>query len=93
MTAPATFTISDSETPYSNLVLTAFADDSQLVPSNNVFFSGVGATRSVTVLNGTNRFGSTRVYVVVTDDGNPLYSATNYFDVTFTAVNDPPSFN
>jgi len=93
MTAPATFTIGDSETPVSNLVLTAFAADPTLVPSSNVFFSGTGATRQVTILNATNRFGSTRVYIVVTDDGNPPYSATNYVDVTFTAVNDPPSFN
>jgi len=84
-TLPLTLTILDIDND--NLTLTASSTNTELVPVNNMTFSGTGSTRTMTISPATNKFGDTTITVSVSD-GDLISTST--FDLTVSAVNDPP---
>jgi hypothetical protein len=61
------FTISDSQTPASNLTLIKNASDQSLVPLGNITFGGSGTNRSVTIRPVSNKSGWSTIWVKVSD--------------------------
>jgi uncharacterized repeat protein (TIGR01451 family) len=85
---PIPFTVGDSESPASSLILTATSSNTNLVPVENIVFSGSGSNRVLTINPATNQFGSATITVIVSDG---MASASNSFAVTFNQVNLQPS--
>ncbi len=83
------FTVGDSETPASALVVTAFSSNPLLVPNGNLGVGGSSANRTLTATPLPNQFGTTTISVVVTDTGGA--TATNSFLLTVMSVNDLPT--
>ncbi len=81
------FTISDAETAADSLVLTKFSSNTNLVPTENIVFSGTGTNRFLSITSLTNQFGTTTISIVVSDGSA---SATNSFLLTVAPVNDAP---
>lgn len=75
-TAALPFTIGDAETAASSLVLTAFSSNTGLVPTNQIAFSGSGASRMVTVTPASNQLGSATITLQVSDG---VLNASNSF--------------
>jgi hypothetical protein len=85
---PIDFTVSDTETPAGNLVVTADSSAPALIPSANVVIAGSGGSRTVTVTPAAGQAGMATITLTVTDaDGA---SATDTFDVTVTPPESPP---
>jgi len=87
-TGALNFTVGDVETPAGSLTVTRSSSNTALVPIANVVLGGSGAARTVTVTPALNAFGVTTITVTVSD--GTATSEIN-FDVTVTAVNDPPT--
>ena len=85
---PFAFTVFDVETPGSNLVVTASSDNLALTPTNNFSFTIAGTNRTVTILPGTNQFGTANVTLTVRDTNGA--TASTAFAFTVNPVNDPP---
>jgi len=64
---PLAFTVSDLETPSSNLVTFAFSANTNLIPNENLLLSGGQAQRSLTLWPASNQIGTSVVSIVVTD--------------------------
>jgi len=75
-TPPLAFTVSDVETPASNLTVTGVSSNLTLVPNSNIVFGGSGSNRTVTVTPATNQIGTATVTLTVSD-GNTSTS-TNF---------------
>src|SRR5262249_17286174 len=69
MNVPANvpLTVSDLETPVTNLAVTAFSANTNRVPNGNLVVTGSGANRVLSLLPATNQIGTTTINVVVTD--------------------------
>jgi len=80
-TPPLPFTISDSQTAASNLVLTATSSNLSLVPISQVVFGGSGPNRTVTVTPANGRNGKSLITVIVSD-GTLAASASFLLTVT-----------
>jgi hypothetical protein len=78
---PLSFTVSDAQSPATNLVVTGSSTNTTLVPNSNIAFGGSGSNRTVTVTPAAAQTGVTLIRVVVSD-GN--LSATNQFTLTVT---------
>jgi hypothetical protein len=87
--APVDFTIGDQETSAADLIVTASSSDSSLVPAANITLSGTGASRTISVQPLPDRNGVVTITVTV-DDGEQTTQES--FQLTVTAVNDPPTF-
>ena len=61
------FTVGDSETASSNLVVTATSGNATLIPSGNISISGTGSSRSMTLAPAFNQIGRTTITVAVSD--------------------------
>ena len=68
-TAPIAIQIDDVETPAEDLLLSATADNSTLVPPGAFVFEGAGAQRSLVITPAPNREGNATITVRV-DDGS-----------------------
>jgi hypothetical protein len=91
--APATnwsFSISDLQTPATNLTVAATSTNTALVPNSNLVFSGTGTNRTLTLTPAANQNGTTMISIVVTDEGGS--TATNTFVLNVLPVNQPPTF-
>lgn len=64
---PIPFTVGDAETAANDLVVTAGAFDSTLVPPANLLVAGTGSARSLTVTPAPALSGVTGIYVAVSD--------------------------
>ncbi len=84
-----TFTIGDLETPAANLVVSASSSNPLLIPSANLLLGGSGTSRTLILTPLANGFGSATISVMVRDEGG--LTATDTFQVTVQAVNDPPT--
>ncbi|QIL90913.1 hypothetical protein GNX18_14885 [Microbulbifer sp. SH-1] len=84
------FSVSDRETPLSQLVLSKASSNTSLLPLSNITFSGTGGSRTVTVRPAANKSGSGIVTIKVSD-GKNISSET--FRLTVNAVNDPPALS
>lgn len=81
--AAIAFTIGDTETAATSLILSASTSNSGLVPLTNVVFGGSGANRSVTITPVANLLGSATVTVTVSDG---VLSASDTFSVSVTGT-------
>lgn len=61
------FTVSDVETPASDLVVTARSSNNSTVPTNQMVLGGSGTNRTLTIMPGTNIAGTATVTLTVTD--------------------------
>jgi len=84
---PATlnFTVSDSETAASNLIVTASSGNTALLPNANLVVSGSGTVRTLTATPVSGVSGSATVTVTVVDGSNA--SASDSFVLTVTEIN------
>jgi hypothetical protein len=73
------FTIGDNETAAASLTVSGTSSNQALVPDGSIFFGGSGASRTVTVVPETNRFGTVTISVSVSDG---LLTGTDTFVVT-----------
>ena len=64
---PIAFTVSDAETPASQLVVTASSSNGSVVPTNQIVLGGSGTNRTASILPGTNTYGTATVTLTVTD--------------------------
>ncbi len=92
---PITFTVSDLETPATNLVVTAFSSNQAIVPDGNIVLGVVsgtgGSSRTLLVTPAPDANGSVTITRVVTDSDG--VAATNSFVLNIFAVNDPPTIS
>ncbi|MEJ7647379.1 MAG: tandem-95 repeat protein [Chryseolinea sp.] len=84
------FTIGDVETDPSLLVVTGLSNNTTLVPTADIAFSGSGTSRTVLVTPAANESGTVTISVRVNDG---TVTATRNFQVVVTAVNDAPSIS
>lgn len=84
------FTVLDTETPATMLVVSATSSNHLLLPLDRITFGGSGVNRSMTYSPVANQFGSATITITVTDtDG---FSTQRIVPVTIYGVNDPPTF-
>jgi uncharacterized repeat protein (TIGR01451 family) len=84
------FSVSDLETPASDLVVAAFSSNTNLLPDANILFDGTTTNRTVTLRPQTNQFGSAVVRMVVSDG---LTNARVSFTLTIIAANSAPTLD
>lgn len=82
------FTVSDPETPSTNLTVRAASNNTSLIPTNRIFLSGTNGARNVRLQPATNQNGSASVTLTVSD--GTLTSSTT-FTFTVRPVNDAPT--
>lgn len=87
---PISFTVSDIETPASNLTLSGSSSNTALIPTGNIIFGGSGANRTVTITPAPDQNGSTTITVTVNDGTTYL---TDTFLITVSPVNDLPTIS
>ena len=87
-TSPLSFTVGDSETPASALVVTASSSNTNLVTASSISFGGNAVNRTVVITPATNQFGSSIIAIIVTDASGG--TASNSFQLNVTPVNDAP---
>ncbi len=97
---PATINVfvNDSDTPLSNLTLSATSSDTSIIPNSGLTFGGNsgGTNRTLTITPAANAFttGPQTVTITVTakDAQGIVFSGVNQqtFQVTVTPVDDPP---
>ena len=85
-TPPLPFTVSDFETPASNLLVSAWSANTNLVPPVGLLLGGAGTNRTVTIQPATNQSGTATIVLVVTDAGG--LAATSRFDVVVQMFTD-----
>ena len=69
--------------------VTATSSNTTLVPNANLVVTGSGGSRNLQITPAANQSGTTTITVTVTATNGR--TATDTFDLTVTAVNDPPS--
>jgi hypothetical protein len=74
-----TLNIGDTESPPAALTVSAWADDSSLIPDGNIVIEGTGSTRTLAIRPSRDHSGMTEVDVTVSDG---LLSTTESFVVT-----------
>jgi uncharacterized repeat protein (TIGR01451 family) len=84
------FTVNDLETAPFLLTVSATSTNGTLLPTNNIFFTGSGTNRFVTLLPATNQNGTTLVTLTVSDGAA---TASDNFLLTVNPVNDGPTLN
>ena len=89
-TGAITFVVGDAETPASGLTVSATSSNENLVPTANIVLSGIGANRTITVIPTPNLSGTAEISATITDG---LLNASRTFQLTVTAVNDPPAIS
>jgi hypothetical protein len=85
---PIDFVVGDLETPLNNLFVLGTSSNTTLIPNSKVVVTGTGANRQVTITPAANLSGTSTITLRVFD-GSTSFADT--FDVTVTAVNDPPT--
>jgi hypothetical protein len=85
---PLAFTVRDTETAASNLVLTAVSTNEALIPRANIIFGGSGSNRTVTLTPVPNASGVTLISVTLRDASAGAVNMN--FVVTVNALNDTP---
>jgi hypothetical protein len=87
---PIPFSVSDAQTPASQLLVTANSSDSTLVPPAHLVLGGSGTNRTLTITT-TNRAGLAAI-VVTASDGLTFTEKSFVLTVTTNFVAAPPSF-
>ncbi len=82
--------VSDVDTPFSNLILSATSSNQALLPDSGIVFGATAATTSLILHPASDANGQALVTVTV-DDGVSTVSTS--FTLTVSPVNDPPSLS
>lgn len=90
-TQPIFFTIADSETPVSQLTVTATSSNQLLVPDANISLVGTSAIRTIALTPAANQAGTTTITVTVTDAADVSVSDT--FVLTVNETNAQPTIS
>ena len=90
-TSALPFTIGDTETPVASLVVAATSSNPTVVSTNGIALGGSGANRTITITPAANQSGIATITVTVRDANNG--TATEVFNVSVNAVNQPPTLN
>ena len=85
-TAAIPFTVADAETLVVNLTVTAQSSNTVLVPNSSIAIVRNGLNHSVRITPAANRFGTTTITLMVTDEAGT--SATETFLLTVNATDD-----
>ncbi|HAM72391.1 MAG TPA: hypothetical protein DCM86_12185 [Verrucomicrobiales bacterium] len=85
---PLSFIVGDAETPAASLAVGASSSNTSLVRASDIFLSGSGAVRSITVYPEPNQTGSSLLLLWVSDGKN---STTNSLKFTVRSANTPPT--
>lgn len=88
-TAAIAFTVGDTQSALTDLVVTATSSNQTLVPNAGLVLGGSGAGRTVTATPAANLSGTTTITLTVRDTGG--LTATDTFVLTVAAVNDAPT--
>ena len=88
---PIAFTVGDSETAATALVVTATSSDGTRIPNTNIVLGGTGTNRTVTITPALDQNGGPVTITLTVSDGVATTQTT--FDVTITAVNDAPTIS
>ena len=83
------FTIGDTSTLFSALVVTATSSNTALVPQANLNLGGNSSQRSINVTPTFGMQGTATITITVTD--GQAVTANSTFNVTVTAPNTPPA--
>ncbi len=84
-------TVSDPETPVTNMIVTITSSNPALIPTNSIVVSGTGSARTVTITPTLNDSGTASITLTIRDaDGS---SASTTFLMTVRAVNDAPTIS
>jgi len=86
-TGQIAFTVSDTQTSASALLVSGSSSNTALVPASGITFGGSDANRTVVVTPAANQSGTTTISVTVSDGS---LTASSSFVVTVAAVNDAP---
>ncbi len=87
-TGAVAFTVGDSQTAASALVLSATSSNTALVPNANIVFGGSGANRTLTVTPTANASGTATLTVTVSDGA---LTSSDSFVLTVNTVNTAPT--
>lgn len=82
------FTVTDDDTPFFSVTVTARSSNTNLVPSTNIVFVGSGTSRTVGITPKANGSGTSTISLIANDGAT---SVTNTFVLTVTGVNDGPT--
>lgn len=85
-TGPISFTVGDTATPATELILSGGSSNPGLVPNANIVFGGGGSNRTVTVAPAANLSGAAVITITVTD-GDGLSASAAF---TLTVGNHAP---
>jgi hypothetical protein len=87
---PLSFSIAAGSTAPSDLTLAARSSNPNLLPDQSILLGGSGTNRTVTLVPGTNQFGTCSITITVSDpDGN---HGDTSFALVVNPVNQPPMF-
>jgi len=84
-------TIGDSDTPVSNVTLTATSSDPALIPNAGIVITGTGPSRGIQITPALNQFGGPVVITLTAFDGETTTQRS--FSVTVDPVNDAPELS
>src|SRR5439155_17500286 len=87
---PVACVVGDTDTPLSNLILSATSSNPALAPVANIVFGGSGSNRTVTVTPAFNQSGTATITVTVSDG---QASASTSLLLTVVAGNHPPAIS
>ena len=91
-TGPIPFSVADLETPASNLVVSAVASNSVLVPPSAIVLSGTDSARAVTVTPAPDQAGTSEITLSVSDGAASASSSfTLIVSASGGASNSPPT--
>jgi uncharacterized repeat protein (TIGR01451 family)/CSLREA domain-containing protein len=75
------FTITDAETPATDLILTVTSSDQEIIPDSNLLIGGSGENRTLTIIPAQDTSGTSTITVFVYDG---ISSSDVYFNVSIT---------
>ena len=89
-TGAISFTVSDAETPASNLTVTGSSSDTRLVSESGISLGGSGTNRTVTITPATGQTGASTITIKVTDEHGMLAETSFVLTVRPSTVVKPP---
>ncbi|MBI5498098.1 MAG: tandem-95 repeat protein [Deltaproteobacteria bacterium] len=91
-TAALAFNVTDLDTALTSVTATGSSSDPALVPNGSIVFGGgTGAARTVTVTPAAGQSGTVTITVTLADGAGG--TASDAFQLTVNAVNDPPTIS
>jgi len=85
-----TFMITDTNASASNLTLTIHSSDTSLIPSQNISYTCHSQSYTISITPAENQYGTATITVMAINSDQ--LTASTFFNLTVTSVNDPPSF-